>query len=116
MSLCVSLAHLLGSCIINIVTTVALTQPSLATLGREVQARLSAVWALDWAQEVLGAHRWLGIVPSLSEDEFQNRLLPTSSLAPAATLRPSWEPKWKSDGSQAHFHVNHRRPQEQLVP
>ena len=86
MSLCVSLAHLSGSCIIDIITTVALTQPSLATMVREVQAGLSALWALDWAldwaQVVLEAHLWLGIVPSLSEAECQNRLLPTSSPVP----------------------------------
>lgn len=108
MSLCVSLAHLLGGCITNIVTTVAPYSAQLSHHREGSPGCLPAVWALDWAQVVPGAHPWLVIVPSLSEDEFQNRLLPTSSPAPAVTLRPYWEPKWKSNGSQAHFHVNHR--------
>lgn len=49
MSVWVSPAHLSGSCVINIVTTVALTQPSLAAVVREVEAGLCALWALDWA-------------------------------------------------------------------
>ena len=62
-------AHLSRSSVIIVFPTAAPAQPSSAIIAREVQARLSALWALGWPQVALEAHPWQGtVVPScLSE-------------------------------------------------
>lgn len=67
-------AHLPGSSVI-IFPTAAPAQPSSAIIAREVQARLSALWASGWPQVALETHPWQGtVVPSCLSEAWVSEL------------------------------------------